>query len=217
MTTLTPRQRAAIDRLHRPDPHQIDPLAIAALETVARFRRFGKRAWTVTSESGGYARPAPLDRTTLGSTEIDADGNPVTYRSPVERAALNGTNLTAHHDRLAGAVALLDFAHRELASVFEAIGCIDDPASPPDKPDDMWCANCLRAHVFSPIATRPTGKRIYSDRCRPCGEFRAAEKFDRPTWMIDKARSGRILETDVARARRQHKATQPSKKKGKRR
>lgn len=49
-----------------------------------------------------------------------------------------------------------------------------------------WCPNCWLAGLGSvPLTTRAnTGLRYYSDRCKPCGEFRKAEGIDMPKELV---------------------------------
>lgn len=88
-------------------------------------------------------------------------------------------------------------------------------------PDDptIWCRSCKRlrltdgTHLHSPIATRPDGRRRYTDLCKWCGEFNAAHDTDPPLELLRKRAEGtRITATDVDRALARTRHTPKRKK-----
>lgn len=61
-----------------------------------------------------------------------------------------------------------------------------DPETATDALVAGWCPNCWQvdqAHV--PLTTAPSsGLRYYSDRCRPCGDFRKEYDIDKPREIV---------------------------------
>jgi hypothetical protein len=60
---------------------------------------------------------------------------------------------------------------------------------------DGWCPSCFRDDQhLSPISIRPsTGEPYYRDRCRPCGEWKAANREDPPLEVLrTRHRGGRV-------------------------
>lgn len=96
-----------------------------------------------------------------------------------------------------------------------------DPETATDMLAAGWCPNCWAAGVGSVPLSPVEGKgqvRRYTDRCRPCGDFRKAEGIDKPKAIVVAHAEGRRLSVDevnrlveVAKA-----AAAPPKKKGKR-
>ena len=98
---------------------------------------------------------------------------------------------------------------------------VHPPADVEPTPGEDWCLACWKdAKYHSPVALHPDGRRRFKGLCRWCGEFKAANGFEPPTWLLhEKHRGEHVTEGMVANARAEHareRATK-GKAKGKRR
>jgi hypothetical protein len=98
-----------------------------------------------------------------------------------------------------------------------------DPETATDAMQAGWCPNCWQvdqAHV--PLTVNTKGFKYYSDRCRPCGDFRTEYGIDKPREIVaghlaspPRRFTSAEFETIIARAKAA--AAPPKKgKKGKR-
>jgi hypothetical protein len=86
------------------------------------------------------------------------------------------------------------------------------PNLDPDDADHQWCVSCLRLDRCEPRATDQ-----YKDRCRWCGDFRAAEGRDPSIDLLQKRHDGiRITSAMVTADRQRHRTTVRKKTKKKR-
>jgi hypothetical protein len=86
-------------------------------------------------------------------------------------------------------------------------------------PGEDWCLACWKdAKYHSPVALHPDGRRRFKGLCRWCGEFKAANGFEPPTWLLhEKHRGQSVTEGMVAVARTEHLRDRSAKGKAKRR
>jgi hypothetical protein len=94
-----------------------------------------------------------------------------------------------------------------------------DPETAADALAAGWCPNCWQvdqAHV--PLTKNRSGIRYYSDRCRPCGDFRKEHGIDKPRPIVAAHLEGRRLspqEVDSAVAAARAALAPAKKRKGK--
>lgn len=100
-----------------------------------------------------------------------------------------------------------------------------DPETATDMLAAGWCPNCWLAGLGSVPLSPAEGKgqvRRYSDRCRPCGDFRKAHGgLDKPKALVVAHAEGKRMKPDeveriIAAARAAAHPKRKSKKKGKR-
>ena len=95
------------------------------------------------------------------------------------------------------------------------------PADVESTPGEDWCLACWKDDKFhSPIAMRPDGRPRVKGLCSWCGEFKTANGFEPPTWLLhERHRGERINPMMVELARVEHQqlnAAKPGKGKIKR-
>ena len=80
-------------------------------------------------------------------------------------------------------------------------------------PGEDWCLACWKdAKYHSPVALRPNGLPRFKGLCRWCGEFKAVNRFEPPTWLLALRHQGeRITEGMVDQAREEHRRLHPPK------
>ena len=85
-------------------------------------------------------------------------------------------------------------------------------------PGEDWCLACWKdAKYHSPVALHPDGRRRFKGLCRWCGEFKAANGFEPPTWLLHEKHRGQAITTGmVANAATEHQRERSTKGKGKR-
>lgn len=81
-------------------------------------------------------------------------------------------------------------------------------------PGEDWCLACWKdAKYHSPVALHPDGRRRFKGLCRWCGEFKAANGFEPPTWLLHEKHRGQfVTEGMVGNARAEHERERAARK-----
>lgn len=156
---------------------------------------------------------------------------PSTAANPlhVDQGAVDGEVATGHHDptgdaattgdQAAGDLRRLRFLIDQRVKITMEIDQLlagyptqhQQRADVEPAPGEGWCLACWKdAKYHSPIALRPDGRPRHKGLCRWCGDFRQANGFEPPTWLLEiKHRGDRVTDGMVDKARleaRQSKA-----------